>query len=121
MSRRPFEVDVDCGSAIPVRFTLDEESLRNSRNFKIKAALHDNTGDPDDQTRLWRAALTAARSVVERNLGKSGAHPQPIEIYDGQDVWLIPEASVRWVRLHDPESPDRQRGEMGFRVYGESQ
>jgi len=117
--RKPFEVEIDCGSATPVRFTLDEESLRKSANFKVRAAFHDSSGDPDDETRLWRAALTVARTLIERNNGKSGTDPQPIEIYDGPDVWVIPESSVRWVRLHDPEAPEARRGGMGFRIGGD--
>ena len=115
---KPFEVEIDCGAATPVRFTLDEDGLRNSRNFKVRAAFHDNEGDPDDQTRLWRAALTTVRTLIERNNGKPGTDPLPIEIYDGQDVWLIPEGSVRWVRLHEPEANGKRSG-MGFRVEDE--
>jgi hypothetical protein len=105
---KPFEVEIDCGSANPVRFTLDEARIR-SAGIKVQYALLDDQGDPDERTRLWRGALTIARNVLERN--SNG----PIEIYDGPDVWVIPESSVRWVRLHDPESA-RTRTEMGFRV-----
>jgi hypothetical protein len=104
---RPFEVEVDCGSATPVRFTLDEARIR-SAGVKVQYALHDDQGDPDERTRLWRGALTIARNVIERSAGG------PIEIYDGPNVWIIPESSVRWVKLHDPESSRTQR-EMGFR------
>ena len=108
---KPFEVEVDCGSATPVRFTLSEERIR-SAGIKVQYALHDNTGDPDDRTRLWRAALTIARTIIERSEGG------PVEIYDGPDVWIIPEASVRWVKLHDPESASSSR-DVGFRMSGD--
>ena len=113
MDAKPFEFEIDCGSPTPVRFTMDEERLRNSGNVKVKYALADNHGDPDDRTRLWRAALTVARTLIETS------DAEPIEIYDGPDVWLIPERSVRWVRLRDPESPDKRATTIGFRIGGE--
>ena len=105
---KPFEIEVDCGSANPVRFTLDDARIR-SAGPKVQYALHDNTGDPDERTRLWRGALQVARNVIEKS--REGK----IEIFDGPDVWIIPEGSVRWVKLHDPESA-RTRGEIGFRM-----
>jgi hypothetical protein len=106
---KPFEVEVDCGSATPVRFTLSEERIRESRAADVRNALADNKGEPDDRVRLWRGALTIARKLIKVSEGG------PIEIYEGADVWVIPERSVRWVRLHDPESPDRRGGSLGFR------
>jgi hypothetical protein len=110
---KPFEVEIDCGSATPVRFTLSEDAIRNSHAYDAKIALADNRGDPDDHTRLWRAALTIARNLIKRS------DEGPIEIYDGPDVWLIPEHSVRWARLHDPASPAKRGSGIGFRVEGE--
>jgi hypothetical protein len=108
---KPFEVEVDCGSATPVRFTLDEARVR-SAGIKVQYAVADDTGDPDERMRLWRGALVIARHVIERNSGG------PIEIYVGPDVWIIPESSVRWVKLHDPESSASRR-EVGFRMTGD--
>ena len=68
---------------------------------------------PDDRTRLWRGALVVARGLLAAN------DKRPIEVYDGADVWIIPMNAVRWVRLHDPESPDRRGAEIGFRMGGE--
>ena len=109
----PFEVEVDCGSANPVRFTLDEGFIRSHGGAKVRVALADDRGNPDERTRLWNGALAIARELVKANDG------DPIEIFDGADVWLIPERSIRWVRLRDPESPDRHRAEIGFHVRSE--
>ena len=108
---RPFEIEVDCGSANPVRFTLDDARIR-SAGVKVQLTIRDDTGDPDERTRLWRGAVQIAKNVIERNAGGS------IEIWDGADVWIIPESSVRWVRVHDPEA-SRSRVEIGFRMTGE--
>jgi hypothetical protein len=71
----------------------------------------DNTGDPDDRARLWRGALEVIRRLVERNAS------DPIRVFDGPDVWVIPDHSIRWVRLHDPESPDKRgAATIGFRL-----
>lgn len=109
---KPFEVEVDCGSATPVRFTLDEERIR-SAGATVRSELADDQGDPDERTRLWRGALAIARNLINRSSAGT------IEIYNGPDVWVIPEGSIRWVRLHDPESSDRRGGEMGFRFENE--
>lgn len=93
-----------------MRFTLDEESLRADQSIHVLHALADNRGDPDDRRRLWRAARAITRWLLKTS--PTG----PIEILDGKDLWIIPEGSIRWVRLHDPESPDkRPDGHMGFR------
>jgi hypothetical protein len=105
---RPFELEVDCGSATPVRFTLDEDRIR-SAGANVQLALADDHGDPDERTRLWRGALIIARDLVKKSADGT------IEVYDGPDVWIIPEGSVRWVRVHDSESSDRTRGGIGFR------
>jgi hypothetical protein len=110
MAGKPFEVYADCGSATPVRFTLSEDAIRNHPGYAVKVALADKGGDPDDRTRLWRASLTIARNLIKHS------DEGPIEIYDGRDVWVIPEHSVRWVRLHDPESPDKRGSGIGFRI-----
>jgi hypothetical protein len=40
----------------------------------------------------------------------------PVRIWDGPDVWVIPDHAIRAVRLHDPESPDRKgAATIGFR------
>lgn len=109
---KPFEVYVDTGSSAPVKFTLDEGQLR-SAGSKVRYALEDDTGDPDDRTRLWRGALVVVRALLAAN------DKRPIEVYDGADAWVIPMHAVRWVRLHDPESPDRRGAEIGFRMAGE--
>jgi len=109
---KPFEVYVDTGSAAPVRFTLDEAQLR-SAGVKVRLALEDNAGDPDDRTRLWRGALVVVRALLAAN------DKRPIEVYDGADVWVIPTHAARFVRLHDPESDDRRGSEIGFRMAGE--
>jgi hypothetical protein len=109
---KPFEVYVDTGSAEPVKFTLDEAKLRGA-GAKVRYALEDNAGDPDERTRLWRGALVVARALLATN------DKRPIEVYDGADAWLIPAHAVWWVRLHDPESPDRRGVEIGFRMGGE--
>ena len=108
---KPFEVEIDCGTANPVRFTLDEDRIRRS-GIKVRLAVADGAGDPNDRTRLWRGALTIARELIRVNADG------PIEVQDGPDVWLIPESSVRWVRLHDPEPSGRQAVESGFRLRG---
>jgi hypothetical protein len=110
---KPFEVYIDCGTPNPVRFTLDEESLRADRSIHVQHALADNRGDPDERMRLWRGARAIAAWLLKES--PSG----PIEIFDGPDLWIIPEGSVRWVRLHDPESPDKRHTEIGFRHEGE--
>lgn len=109
---KPFEVYVDTGSGAPVKFTLDDAKLRGA-GIKVRYAMEDNVGDPDERTRLWRGALVIARALLAAN------DKRPIEVYDGADVWLIPMHAVRWVRLHDPESPDRRGTEIGFRMGGE--
>jgi hypothetical protein len=108
----PFEVYVDTGAAAPVKFTLDETKLR-AAGSKVRSAMDDDGGDPDDRTRLWRGALVVARTLLATN------DKRPIEVYDGADVWIIPMHAVRWVRLHDPESPNRRGAEIGFRMGGE--
>jgi hypothetical protein len=110
---KPFEVYIDCGTPNPVRFTLDEERIRASRSVDVMYALADDKGNPDDRLRLWRGALMIARGVVKASADGT------VEVYDGEDVWVIPERSIRWVRLHDPESPDRPHGELGFRIEGQ--
>ena len=116
---KPFEVDIDCGGSALVRFTLDEERIRDAAKvrgaggLRVRAAIGDDVGDPDERTRLWRGALTIAREVIRRS--EQGI----IEVLDGPDVWIIPEKSVRWVRLHDPESPDTRRTEIGFHIGGQ--
>jgi hypothetical protein len=72
---KPFEVEIDCGSATPVRFTLDEKRLREA-GIKVQYALVDDTGDPDERTRLWRVALSVIRNLVKSN------DERPIEVYD---------------------------------------
>lgn len=107
---KPFEVEVDCGSATPVHFQLTQERIRGHPGIKVRHAVADNQSDPDARTRLWRGALTIGRGLIEASAGG------PIEIYEDPDLWVIPEHSVRWVRLHDPESPDGRSGELGFRM-----
>jgi hypothetical protein len=111
---KPFEVYVDTGSAAPVKFTLDDAKLRGAGS-KVRYALEDDQDDPDERTRLWRGALVVARALLAAN------DKRPIEVYDGPDVWIIPAHAVRWVRVHDPESPDRRGAEIGFRMGGEEQ
>jgi hypothetical protein len=111
---KPFEVYVDTGSAAPVKFTLDDAKLRGAGS-KVRYALEDDQDDPDERTRLWRGALVVARALLAAN------DKRPIEVYDGPDVWIIPAHAVRWVHVHDPESPDRRGAEIGFRMGGEEQ
>ena len=85
---KAIEVEVDGGSANPVRFTLDDARIR-SAGHKVQIALHDDAGDPEERTRLWRGALQIARNAIEKS--RDGKN----EIYDGPDVWIIPEGSVR--------------------------
>jgi hypothetical protein len=56
------------------------------------------------------ASRDPPRNLIERNGGG------PIEIYDDPDAWIIPEASVRWVKIHDPDTSSRR--EVGFRMSG---
>ncbi len=63
---KAIEVEVDGGSANPVRFTLDDARIR-SAGHKVQIALHDDAGDPEERTRLWRGALQIARNAIEKS------------------------------------------------------
>ncbi|MFI5259530.1 MAG: hypothetical protein ACHQ01_07985 [Candidatus Limnocylindrales bacterium] len=114
MDKKPFELEVDCGSANPVRFTLSEDQLRHIRAPLVMFAIADKRGDPDDRTRLWRGAVELAGELIK----KSDAGP--LRIQDGSDVWVIPERVVRWVRVHDPEEGGKRGKEIGFRLGDET-
>ena len=60
---KPFEIYVDTGSAAPVKFTLDDATLRGA-GIKVRYALEDSEGDPDERTRMWRGALVVARALL---------------------------------------------------------
>jgi hypothetical protein len=114
---KPFVVEIDCGTGNPVQFTLDEGRIR-SAGIKVQYAVLSEEGNPDEHTRLWRGAEQIARNVIARS--REGT----VTIYDGPDTWIIPEQSVRWVRLHDPNQlPDEEASEkrpIGFRIEPES-
>jgi hypothetical protein len=105
---KPFDVEIDCGAATSVTFTLDEQRPAKCEIHGYKRRLR--TKSADDRTRLWNAALTVGRTLIKMSDGG------PIEVYDGPDAWIIPERSVRWVRIHDPESPDQRSKRLGFRI-----
>jgi hypothetical protein len=106
---KPLEIEVDCGTAVPVRFTVDETRLRAAGDLRVRYALDSSEGDPGERDRLVRGAVALARTLLKESASS------PIEIYDGPDVWIIPEASVRWVRVHDPDTSAPHR-ELGFRI-----
>ena len=108
---KPFEVYIDIGGAAPIRFTITEEFLKAHTRIDVRAAIiQQGPDDTDERVWLWRGALEIVRRMLEKNAA------DPIRIFDGPDVWMIPDHAVRAVRLHDPESPDKAGGPtIGFR------
>lgn len=105
---KPFEVEVECGAPAPVRFTITEEYLDEQSSIEVRSILarHDV---PDKRTRYFHAALEVIRRLIERNA------TDPVRIFDEPDVWVIPDQSVRWVKLHDPEASSTRSTSIGFR------
>jgi hypothetical protein len=108
---KPFEVYVDYGAASPLKYTISEDLLREHRHHAVQSAiLQQGPDDTDERIRLWRGALEIIRGMLEKNAA------QPVRIFDGPDVWMIPDHAIRSVRLHDPESPDKRgTASIGFR------
>ena len=108
---KPFEVYVDIGGAAPIRFTITEDSLRSHPSLDVGAAITQH-GPEDTDERVWlrRGAIETVRRMLEKNAA------DPVRIFDGPDVWVIPDHAVRAVRVHDPESQDKAgEATIGFR------
>ena len=107
---KPFRVYVDYGGASPAEYEITEELLREHTHLNVITAIaQQGPEDTDERTRLWRGAREIVRAMLEKNAA------EPIRIYDGPDLWLIPDHAVRAARLHDPESKEKKgRGSIGF-------
>jgi hypothetical protein len=101
-----FEVYIDLGGDVSVKFTLSEDEVRADRHPHVKAiALSaDKSNDPAARRTAARsAAYERVRRMIVMNV------TEPISVVDGATVWVIPTQAIRAVRLHDPDVGEDRR------------
>ena len=101
-----FEVYVDLGGDVSVKFTMSEDELREHRDPHIKAIAHgaDSSDDPVERRTASRsAAYERVRRMIVMNV------TEPISVVDGDTVWVIPTHAIRAARLRDPETGEDRR------------
>lgn len=110
---KPFEIELEIGAVSPVRFLLEEETIRQSRDINVRADIAPHgPEDKDERPRLLRGAIRIVRKLLDTNT------EQPIRVFNGPEVWVVPTLSVRAVRIFDPEAPKKGSKSIGFRVEG---
>ena len=107
---RPFEIELLLGGGHVVPAKLWPDGLRANRNPSVAGAASDGTRE---------AARGAAVMVVRNALLKN--RDKPIEIEDGDTLWIIPTGSVMAARFRDPavESGEKSYGFSPDRLGGE--
>jgi hypothetical protein len=101
-----FEVYVDLGSDVSVKFTLSEEELLEHRDPHIKAIAHsaDRSDEPAERrTAVRTAAYERVRRMIVTNV------TEPVSVVDGNTVWVIPTHAIRAARLRDPDTGENPR------------
>lgn len=101
-----FEVYVDLGGDVSVKFTLSEDDVRADRDPHIKAIAHsaDKSGDlAERRTAARTAAYERVRRMIVRNV------TEPVSVVDGNSVWVIPVHAIRAARLRDPDTSESRR------------
>jgi len=108
---RGFEVYLEIGAVDPVRFVIEEETVRRHRNVSVRGEIAQHGAeDNDERIRLLRGAIRIVRNLLQTNA------EEPIRVFNGPDVWVIPTHTVRAARIHDPEASGAGRSAMGFHV-----
>jgi hypothetical protein len=101
-----FEVYIDLGSDVSVRFTMSEEEVRADPHPSVRAtAIAADKGDDPVERRT--AARAAAYERVNRMVTRNVT--EPISVVDGATVWIIPTHAIRAVRLRDPDVSEERR------------
>lgn len=100
----PFEIELHAIDGTVVRFELTEDEIRDRahqpENHLALAELE--SGEPDERTRLRRAAYQVVLRLVEEFQITARAHPTATA--DGSSVWIAPSESLRGARLRDPDA-----------------
>ena len=98
VDEKPFEVDFDLGGSVVIRYELNETAIRGFRHPAIAGLI--GTGDRDG---LRAAGYQAVLRTVTRNL------ETPIELIDGDGIWIIPTHAIRAVHFRDPAAGKAER------------